>query len=62
MSCCHICDATPLQMAERWHPKFNKPREATYKFGIGALHIRLRAFDWIVKFATHQDFKHWRIR
>ena len=62
MGSCYVCDATPLEMADRNHPKFKKPRKGTYKYGVGALHIRLRTFDWLVKFATHQDFKSWRIR
>lgn len=54
---CYVCDATPTELGQRHCPKFKNPRRSTYVFGIGALHVRLRFIDWIVKFFTHQDCK-----
>ena len=57
MMSCYICGATPLELAKRFCKKFKKPNRKTFTYGIGSLHIRLRTFDWLVKFATHRDFK-----
>ena len=62
MMSCYICDASPLDLAKHHCPKFKNIRRMTLQFGIGSLHIRLRAFDWLVKYAIHQDFKKRAIR
>ena len=62
MGTCYICGAKPNELAKRFCPKFKKPRRSTYKYGIGALHIRSRFFDWVSKYATNKDFRKGRIR
>ena len=62
MMSCYVCDATPLELAKRHHPKFKKPRRATYQYGVGALHVRSRLYEWLAKFALNQDFKKHAIR
>ena len=54
---CYVCDATPSDMAKRHCPKFKNIRRSTLQYGIGALHVRSRFFDNVVKFALNQDFK-----
>ena len=62
MMSCYICDATPLDLAKRHCPKFKNIRRMALQYGIGSLHIRSRFFDWVVKYALHQDFKKRAIR
>ena len=57
MMSCYICGASPLELAKRFCKKFKKPCRKTFTYGVGTLHIRLRTFDWLLKFATHRDFK-----
>ena len=62
MGSCYVCSASPNDFSKRNSPKFKKPRRSTYKYGLGALHVRLRFFDNVVKYYTYRDFKFWRIR
>ena len=56
----YVCNANPTEMSKRHCPKC--PNISTYKFGLGPLHVRLRTFDWLCKFAFHQDFMDWQAR
>jgi hypothetical protein len=57
---CFICGCTPMQMAIRCGPF--QPKTGTLEFGISPLHCLLRTFDWLLKFALHQDFNYWQAR
>ena len=54
MQNCYVCDSTPTDML---HRVTKEPREETYIFGIRALHVRLRVFDWLCKFFFHWPWK-----
>ena len=57
---CYVCNSGPIDMSKRNCPKH--PDISTYKFGLGPLHLRLRIFDWLCKYAFHKDFKEWQCR
>ena len=54
MQNCYVCDSTPTDIL---HRVIKEPREDTYIFGIRALHVRLRIFDWLCKFYFHWPWK-----
>ena len=57
---CWVCGAKPSEMAK---PKGTKhsflPNREALKKGGAPLHTKLRLFDYVCKFAFHQDFKSW---
>ena len=61
---CWVCYAYGGMLAKdfRGMPQFEPKDLINLMFGFGQCHMRIRAFDYLKKFAYNKDFKHWECR
>ena len=54
---CYGCKATPTEMAQRYHEKFDTLIEEAKNLGFANCHLKLAAFRWLKKVCCSREYK-----